>query len=76
MTNTPPPPDRPAEPAGPVVDPRVDTPAGRAAGERPARSRGMAILLLSATLVIVGNLIADLLYVLVDPRVRLERSSS
>ncbi len=36
----------------------------------------LAILLLSATLVIVGNLIADLLYVLVDPRVRLERSSS
>ena len=36
----------------------------------------LAILLLSATLVIVGNLIADLLYVLVDPRVRLERSTS
>ncbi|MCA0253102.1 MAG: ABC transporter permease [Actinobacteria bacterium] len=36
----------------------------------------LAILLLSATLVIVGNLIADILYVLVDPRVRLERSRS
>lgn len=36
----------------------------------------LAILLLSATLVILGNLIADILYVLVDPRVRLERSGS
>ncbi|MDQ7991953.1 MAG: ABC transporter permease, partial [Propionicimonas sp.] len=36
----------------------------------------LAILLLSATLVIVGNLIADLLYVLVDPRVRLQRSAA
>ncbi|MDO5681214.1 MAG: ABC transporter permease [Propionibacteriaceae bacterium] len=35
----------------------------------------LAILLLSATLVIVGNLIADLLYVLVDPRVRLQVAS-
>lgn len=33
----------------------------------------LAILLLSATLVILGNLLADLLYVLVDPRVRLQR---
>lgn len=32
----------------------------------------LAVLLLSATLVIVGNLLADVLYVVVDPRVRLE----
>lgn len=31
----------------------------------------LAILLLSALLVIVGNLIADILYVLIDPRIRL-----
>lgn len=35
----------------------------------------LAVLLLSATLVILGNLIADVLYVLVDPRVRLEWSA-
>lgn len=31
----------------------------------------LAVLLLSATLVIVGNLIADILYVLADPRIRI-----
>lgn len=31
----------------------------------------LAVLLLSAVLVIVGNLIADILYVVVDPRIRL-----
>lgn len=31
----------------------------------------LAVLLLSAVLVIVGNLIADILYVIVDPRIRL-----
>lgn len=31
----------------------------------------LAILLLSAMLVIIGNLIADILYVLIDPRIRL-----
>lgn len=31
----------------------------------------LAVLLLSAVLVIVGNLLADILYVLVDPRIRL-----
>ena len=30
----------------------------------------MAVMLLSATLVIVGNLISDILYSLVDPRIR------
>lgn len=31
----------------------------------------LAVLLLSATLVILGNLLADVLYVIIDPRVRL-----
>ncbi|MCR2785185.1 MULTISPECIES: ABC transporter permease [unclassified Microbacterium] len=31
----------------------------------------LAVLLLSATLVIIGNLIADILYVLADPRIRI-----
>jgi len=30
----------------------------------------MAIMLLSATLVILGNLLADVLYSVVDPRIR------
>jgi len=35
----------------------------------------LAVLLLSAVLVIVGNLIADILYVLVDPRIRIGAGS-
>ncbi|MDW4573401.1 ABC transporter permease [Microbacterium sp. M3] len=35
----------------------------------------LAVLLLSAVLVIVGNLIADILYVLVDPRIRIGAAS-
>lgn len=36
----------------------------------------LAVLLLSATLVIIGNLLADILYVLVDPRVQLKGSNA
>lgn len=35
----------------------------------------LAVLLLSAVLVIIGNLIADILYVVVDPRIRLGGAS-
>jgi len=30
----------------------------------------LAVMLLSATLVVIGNLLADVLYTVVDPRVR------
>ncbi|MDR1386776.1 MAG: ABC transporter permease [Propionibacteriaceae bacterium] len=36
----------------------------------------LAVLLLSATLVMVGNLLADVLYVVVDPRVRLGKTAT
>jgi peptide/nickel transport system permease protein len=36
----------------------------------------MAVLLISAALVVIGNLLADVLYRVVDPRVRLTGAAS
>ena len=47
----------------------------RPRSEGTAAALLLAVLLLSAVLVIVGNLIADILYVVVDPRIRIGAGS-